>query len=175
MWQQLDCSTSGSAFDPTLNPTGCAADLFPWVEQTVGAGSDGAPPPSGGFVGAGAISMGFYNNLSDDVPYFQRLARQYAIADNYHQPIMGGTGANSIALGYGETIYYADSNGFPGTPPSNQIENPNPQTGTNNFYTQDGYGGGSYVNCSDPAQPGVDPIRDYMLSLSYHPKPECIK
>jgi phospholipase C len=174
MWQQLDCSIAGSAFDPTANPTGCAGDLFPWVEQTVGTGSNGAPPPSGGFVGEGAIAMGFYNNQTGDVPYFENLARQYAIADNYHQPIMGGTGANSIVLGYGKTIFYADSNGNPATPPMNQVENPNPQTGTNNFYTQDGYSGGSYVNCADSTQAGVAPIRNYLSSLSYNPSPDCI-
>jgi phospholipase C len=67
---------------------------------------------------------------------------------------MGGTGANHLAFGYGETIYFADSKGNPAVAPSNQIENPDPQPGTNNFYTQDGYSGGSYVNCSDPHQPG---------------------
>jgi phospholipase C len=175
MWQQLDCDIGSSAFDPMTNPTGCAEDLFPWVEEVVATGSNGAPPPAGGFVGEGAISMGFYNNLTGDVPYFQNLARQYAIADNYHQPIMGGTGANSIVLGYGKTIYYADSSGNPATPPSNQIENPNPQPGTNNFYTQDGYSGGSYVNCSDPNQPGVASIEGYLSTLSYHPNPECIQ
>ena len=174
MWQQLDCSINGDAFDPTTNPTGCAADLFTWVEQTVGAGSNGKPPPPGGFVGEGAIAMGFYNNLTDDVPYFQGLARQYSIADNYHQPIMGGTGANSLVLGYGKTIFYAKSDGSPGVPAQNQIENPNPQPGTNNFYKNDGYSGGSYVKCSDSRYPGVTPILDYLDKLSYHPKPLCL-
>jgi phospholipase C len=174
MWQQLDCSIGGVAFDPESNPTGCAEDLFPWVEQTVAAGSNGAPPPSGGFMGEGAIAMGFYNNQTGDVPYFQQLARQYAISDNYHQAIMGGTGANHLAIGYGTTIFYADSNGNPSSPPTNQIENPNPQLGTNNFYTQDGYSGGSYVNCCDSTQPGVAPILDYLSSLSYVPNPDCI-
>jgi hypothetical protein len=40
-------------------------------------------------------------------------------------------------------------------PFSNQIENPDPVAGTNNYYTQDGYSGGSYVNCSDSTAPGV--------------------
>ena len=35
MWQQLDCSKA----------TGCLNDLFAWVEATVGAGSNGMPPP----------------------------------------------------------------------------------------------------------------------------------
>lgn len=34
--------------------------------------------------------------------------------------------------------------------PLNQIEDPDPQSGTNNFYKQDGYQGGSYVLCADP-------------------------
>src|SRR5262249_49724086 len=37
-------------------------------------------------------------------------------------------------------------------------ENPNPQLGTNNAYTQDGYSGGSYSKCADRSQPGVRPI-----------------
>jgi phospholipase C len=79
-------------------------------------------------------------------------------------------------LGYGSLIYYADSStGKPMTPPTGQIENPNPVAGTNNWYTQDGYGnattggGGSYVNCADETQPGVKPIKTYLRSLPYKP------
>jgi hypothetical protein len=41
--------------------------------------------------------------------------------------------------------------------PTSQIENPNPQTGLSNpnWYTEDGYRGGSYANCGDTKQPGV--------------------
>ena len=71
---------------------------------------------------------------------------------------MGGTGANHIALGTGEAAFYQDSNGEAVAPPAGEIENPNPQPGTNT-YTQDGYGktdtteGGSYSNCSDHSAP----------------------
>ena len=68
---------------------------------------------------------------------------------------------------------YQDKNGNPAVPPENQIENPNPQPGTNNWYTQDGYSGGSYTNCSDPTQPGVGPILDYLAGLKYKPTPNC--
>jgi phospholipase C len=44
---------------------------------------------------------------------------------------------------YADALYYADANGDPTVPPANQIENPNPRLGTNNWYTQDGYSGGS--------------------------------
>ena len=62
-----------------------------------------------------------------------------------------------------------------------EIENPNPMPSTNNFYTQDGYGGGSgsptavapnanhgggsYSNCSDATQPGVPAVLNYLNSL----------
>ncbi|HQT25264.1 MAG TPA: alkaline phosphatase family protein, partial [Burkholderiales bacterium] len=82
---------------------------------------------------------------------------------NYHQFVMGGTGANFIAIASGDVAFH-NQNGMPDMPPANQIENPDPQPGTNNFYIQDGYGGGSYVDCSDPAQPGVSQIRDYIRS-----------
>ena len=43
MWQQLDCDT---LYSTEWNPSGCRSDLFPWVEVTVGAGSNGRPQPS---------------------------------------------------------------------------------------------------------------------------------
>ncbi len=118
--------------------------------------------------------MQFLNVAKGDAPYFTQLAQQYALSDNFHQSIQGGTGANHIMLGYGSLVYYADpTTGKPGTPPAGQIENPNPAPGTNNWYTQDGYGsattggGGSYVNCADETQPGVKPIKTYLRSLPY--------
>jgi phospholipase C len=175
MWQQMDCNVATAT--PT-NPSGCQMDLFPWVEVSVGAGSNGKAPPAGfdpnntayyEVTGEGAISMGFYNNYAGDAGYFGQLAHQYALNDNYHQAFAGGTGANHIMVGYGTAMYYANSNGSPATPPSNQIENPNPMPGFNNWYAQDGYSGGSYVDCSDPTQPGVKPIMDYLNSLPYAP------
>jgi phospholipase C len=164
MWQQLDCDITKAS---TTNPSGCQADLFPWVEETVATGTNGKGPSS--LKPEGAIAMGFYNNRAGDAGYFNSLAHQYALSDNYHQAIMGGTGANHLAIGYGQTIFYADSSGNPATPPSNQIENPDPQSGTNNLYTQDGYSGGSYVNCSDSSQPGVASVMSYLNSLPYTP------
>ncbi len=56
-----------------------------------------------------------------------------------------------------------------------EIENPDPQSGTNNWYTEDGYGGGafgtpsfgggSYSNCSDSDQPGVSAVLGYLSTL----------
>ena len=170
MWQQTDCSMKHAT---SANPSGCINDLFPWVETSVGTGSNGAvqtPNFTDQTTGEGSASMGFFNMAAGDVPYFKSLADDYTISDNYHQAIMGGTGANHIALGTGLAIYYSDSQGHVATPPSNEIENPNPLEGTNNYYAQDGYSGGSYTNCSDSTQPGVKQISDYLNSMpSKHP------
>jgi phospholipase C len=167
MWQQLDCDVRHATWK---NPSGCRADLFPWVEVTMGAGNNGKAQPANfneQSTGEGATSMQFLNMAKGDAPYFKQLAEQYALSDNFHQSVMGGTGANHIMLGFGDLIYYADANGEPAVPPSNQIENPNSQAGTNNWWVQDGYSGGSYVNCADESQPGVAAVRKYLKSLPY--------
>ncbi len=173
MWQQTDCSTARATQE---NPSGCRNDLFPWVEATVSAGSNGKPPPgpiTNETTKEGAIAMGFYNVRIGDEPYFNALAREYTLADNYHQPFMGGTGANSIMVGAADAYWFSDGHGHPAIPPTRQIENPNPQPGTVNYYTQDGYSGGSYSNCSDPNAPGTNSIIAYLKSLPYSANPNC--
>jgi phospholipase C len=166
MWQQLDCDVTKVS---RHNASGCQADLFPWVEHTVSSGSNGNPTPTP--LKEGDIAMGFYNVANGDAPYLAQLAREYTLNDNYHQPVMGGTFANQMMFGYADALYYAGPNGDPAVPPANQIENPNPVQGTNNWYTDDGYGGGSYTNCSDFQQPGVAPIINYLNSI--HVEPNC--
>jgi phospholipase C len=174
MWQQADCNVAYATED---NPSGCQSDLFPWVEVTIGCGSDGcstgstSPPTNLISTGEGATSMEFFNVLKGDAPYMKSLADTYTLSDNFHQSVMGGTMANHIEFGFADSIWYSDGNGNALTPPSNQIENPNPQPGTNNWYDSDGYGeangtgGGSYVNCADLSQPGVPAIVNYLESL----------
>lgn len=167
MWQQLDCNVNNAS---ASNPSGCLADLFPWVETTMGAGNNGATQPANftdQTTGEGSTSMQFLNVAKGDAPYFAELARTYTLSDNFHQSVMGGTGANHIMLGYGNPIFYADANGNPAVPPTNQIENPNSQAGTNNWWVQDGYSGGSYVNCADDTQPGVASVKGYLKTLPY--------
>jgi len=197
-WQQLDCNIK---FATPKNPSGCKGDLFPWVEVTVGAGTNGKPQPTNFTnltTGEGSTAMGFYNVLDGDVPYLYELANKYSMSDNYHQPVMGGTGANSIMLGFGDALYFTDPNGNPAKPPEGQkvfvgtinegivheIENPNPQLNTNNWYTEDGYGGGgfgqgpvfgggSYSECSDSDAPGVNSVLKYLSTLPYQVDPKC--
>lgn len=173
MWQQLDC---GAGQATSANPSGCLADLFPWVEITIGAGSNGKPRPNpfnDETTHEGATSMSFFNVQNGDAPYLNALAHEFALSDNYHQAVMGGTGANHVAIGTGDAVWYSDGKGNPLTPPSNEIENPNPAPGTNNWYAQDGYSGGTYSNCSDSTQPGVGQVLSYLSALPYKPASRC--
>ena len=93
------------------------------------ADSNGAPPPhpfTDESTDQGALDMGFYNMAAGDAPTFNFLAQHYAMSDNYHQAVMGGTGANHIALGTGNAAFYQNSNGKAVEPPAGEIENPNP-------------------------------------------------
>ena len=171
MWQQLDCNVRH--ITPS-NPSGCAADLFPWVETTIGAGNNGIAQPAGfndRSTGEGSTAMGFYNVLRGDAPYFKLLADEYAMSDNFHQSIEGGTGANHVFLGTGDEDWYSDGQGHPLVPPTLNTENPNPQPGTNNWYTQDGYSGGTYSDCADASNPGVSAVNGYLRAM--HVDPNC--
>jgi phospholipase C len=205
MWQQLDCSVAHAS---ATNPSGCDAALFPWVETTVGAGTNGLKQPanfstdyapSAKTTGEGSTAMGFYNVQNGDAPYFKYLADTYAMSDNFHQSVNGGTGANHIMFGHGDAIWFSDGKGNAAAPPHkvtvaagtanagivDEIENPKPAASTNNWYTEDGYGGGSfgspsfgggsYTSCADTTQPGVAPITNYLKSLPIPIDPRCEK
>jgi phospholipase C len=166
--------------------------------------------PDAQTTGEGSSALGFYNVQQGDVPYFKSLADQYTLSDNFHQSMSGGTGPNHIMFGHADAIWFSDGNGNPATPPENQevftqpyqgapnpdegivneVEDPNPAAGTNNWYSEDGYGnsynsgypppfypnpaygGGSYSNCSDAKEPGVGPIVNYLNSLGIDPRCE---
>jgi phospholipase C len=195
MWQQLDCNADNATEN---NPSGCDARLFPWVETTVGAGTNGVKQPANFSTeysstavttGEGSTAMGFYNVQNGDVPYFKQLADNYSMSDNFHQSVNGGTGANHIMLGHADMIWFSDGKNHAIAPPHgvkvaagsanagivDEVENPNPAPKTNNWYTEDGYGGGSfgspsfgggsYSECADLTQPGVAPIVNYLHSL----------
>jgi phospholipase C len=173
MWQQTDCSPVSATSD---NPSGCLSDLFSWVEVSIGAGNNGAPQPNpftNQTTGEGSTALGIYNIQAGDAPYMKYLADNYTLSDNMHQSVMGGTGANHIMFGFGDAIWYSNGKGGIAKPPKEQIENPNPQKGTNNWYDQDGYSGGSYSNCSDLSQPAVPVIVNYLQSLNPPISPRC--
>jgi phospholipase C len=133
-------------------------DLFAWVALTVGMGGDTSGVTSTS-TGQGGELMGFLNMASGDAGYLRGLADRYALSDNYHQPMMGGTAMNFFMLVTGDAPFYNEA-GRAAVPPENLIENPDAVAGTENFYRRDGYQGGSYVNCSDRDSPGVAAIVD---------------
>ena len=65
------------------------------------------------------------------------------MSDNYHQAVMGGTGANHVMMGTGDAIFWSDGHGTPTTPPSH-IANPDPLPGSDDQYVVDiGFDGNS--------------------------------
>ncbi len=115
MWQQTDCNADYATKD---NPSGCLNDLFPWVEDYRRYRQQRRPPAEQlqrHTTGEGSTSMAFYNMAQGDAPYFKELADKYTINDNFHQSVMGGTGANHIMFGFGDAIFYTNSSGVAAT------------------------------------------------------------
>lgn len=170
MWQQSDCDVKNATRE---NPSGCLSDLYPFVITNYTNQPD---PASKGAIddNGGGNSMAFYNVQNGDAPLFKSLADQYTMSDNFHQSVMGGTGANHVMLGLGDAIFWSDGNGHPTAPPSH-IANPDPLPGTDDVYTVDLNFDGNFTECGDSTQPGVDAVRDYLASLPYRPNPNCEK
>ena len=185
MWQQADCNISTATAE---NPSGCMHDLVTWVATTQGWGLTGQCVPTIGNTHCtaptddegtyqGGVAMGIYNMAAGELPVLQSFAQKYALNDNYHQAIMGGTGPNSQAIFTGDVFYFADpsGSGAPVIPSADLIDNPDPLPGSNNFYTQDtlppadagstSFGGAT--NCSDTSQHGVSAIVNYLGQLPY--------
>ena len=172
MWQQSDCNIRNAT---RTNPSGCLSDLYPFVISNYTS-----EPDPGSFVTPGLVddngegnSMAFYNMHNGDVPVLKGLADQYSMSDNYHQAVMGGTGANHIMLGSGDAFFWSDGMGNPTVPPAIVLANPNPIPGSNDQYIVDLGFNGDFANCADSTQPGIKPIRQYLESLPYDPRPNC--
>jgi phospholipase C len=168
MWQQSDCNVKNATRE---NPSGCLSDLYPFVITNYTNQPD---PANKGAIddNGGGNSMAFYNVQQGDAPEFKSLADQFTMSDNYHQAVMGGTGANHIMMGTGDAIFWSDGQGTPTVPPSH-IANPNPLPGTDDVYTVDLNFDGNFTECADASQPGIAPVRDYLASLPYRPNPNC--
>ena len=170
MWQQSDCNIKNAT---RHNPSGCLSDLYPFVITNYTNQIDSVfdNPPAIDDNGGGN-SMAFYNVQAGDAPVLKKLADEFSMSDNFHQSVMGGTGANHVMLGTGDAIFWSDGMGNPTVPPSH-IANPNPLPGSDDVYTVDLLFDGNFAECADPAEPGVKPIRDYLESLPYDPKANC--
>ena len=161
MYQQMDCAIDAEHVTRD-NPTGCLHDLQSAITTTF-ATPPGATPHDTG------QTMAFFNMQNGDAPITKRLADQFTMSDNYHQPVMGGTGPDSVPLGFADQVFFSDGNGNPVTPPANTIYNPDPQPNTLNLYTSRK----QFFNCSDPAAPGVQAILSYLSKLPYRLNPKC--
>jgi phospholipase C len=148
MWQQADCRAAEAT---PANPSGCLGDLFPFIASSFSRRSNGN-------------AMAFYNVGNGDAPFLKQLADSFTISDNFHQPLMGGTGANHQMLGLGDTLFWSDGRGNPVPPPAALVANPNPLPGSNE-YTIDG----NWTQCADAAQPGIAPIVAYLRALGLSP------
>jgi phospholipase C len=155
MWQQSDCDIHNAT---RANPSGCLSDLYPFVTTTFNGGKDG-----------GGWPMAFLNVNQGDAPFLKRLADEFTMSDNYHQPAMGGTGIQHNYLGMADNVFFTDETGKAIPPSPFLVANPDPQPGSNNHYKGDIL----YANCSDPTQPGIAPIVNYLASLSYNPATKC--
>jgi phospholipase C len=91
------------------------------------------------------------------------------MSDNYHQPVMGGTGPDSVPLGFADQVFFGDGSGNPLKPAANRIYNPDPQAGTLNLYTSRA----QWFNCSDTSQPGIQAITSYLNALPYEISTNC--
>jgi phospholipase C len=151
MWQQVDCSVANAT---PANPSGCLGDLYPFVAT---ARDD-----------SGSNSMGFFNMDRGDVPLLNRLAHEFALSDNFHQAVMGGTAANHMMLGTGDAIFWTPFNGID-TPPAKVIADPDPKSPASDAFTVDG----NFTACGDTTQPGIAPIVGYLGSLPWHPHSNC--
>jgi len=161
MVQQVDCAIDAEHVSKN-NPTGCLHDLQSAIDTTYSTPPGGTPHDTG-------QTMEFMNMRNGDAPLFKSLADQYTISDNYHQPVMGGTGPDSQPLGFADQIFFSDGHGNPATPPANRIYNPDPKAGTLNLYTLRA----DWFNCSDPSQPGIAAINNYLNALPYALNTRC--
>ena len=161
MVQQVDCAIDAEHVSKD-NPTGCLHDLQSAIDTTYSTPLGGTPHDSG-------QTMEFFNIQNGDAPLFKSLADNYTMSDNYHQPVLGGTGPDSQPLGFADQVFFSDGKGNPATPAAKNIYNPDPVAGTLNLYTQRA----QWFNCSDPSQPGIAAITDYLKALPYAVDPKC--
>ncbi len=161
MYQQMDCAIDNEHVSRD-NPTGCLHDLQSAVTTTYSTPLTGVPHDTG-------QTMAFFNMQQGDVPVLKRLADEFTMSDNYHQPVLGGTGPDSVPLGFADQVFFSDGAGHATTPPASSIYNPDPQAGTLNLYTARK----QWFNCADQSQPGIPAISAYLSALPYHVSPNC--
>ena len=153
MWQQSDCSRVNATAD---NPSGCLNDLYPFVGV---ARNDGS----------GGNSMGFYNVSTGDAPVLKRLADEYTLNDNYHQPVMGGTMVQHTMIGTADEIPWDTFQGQAARRPRRASPIPIPHRARTSHSRSTRIG----PTVLTYAQPGIPAIVNYLATLPWHPTPNC--
>src|SRR5258708_197072 len=153
MVQQVDCAIDAEHVSQR-NPTGCLHDLQSAIATTYSTPPGGTPHDTG-------QPMEFFNMQNGDSPLFKSLADKYTMSDNYHQPVLGGTGPDSQPLGFADQIFFSDGNGNPATPPATRIYNPDPVAGTLTLYTRRA----QRFTCNHTPQPASPPIPGSLTAL----------
>src|SRR5262249_36780871 len=143
-----DCSLAAAT---PSNPAGCRNDLYPYVG--IARGDD-----------SGSNAMGFYNVLAGDAPLFKRLADEYTMSDNYHQPVMGGTAVQHTMMTPGDNLPWDQVAGLPPAPAAAQAADPPPKSASAPAFVRDR----RWMAC-DPSKPGIGPIVDYLKTLPWRP------
>ena len=161
MVQQVDCAIDAEHVSKD-NPTGCLHDLQSAITTTYSTPLTGTPHDTG-------QTMAFFNMQNGDAPLLKDLADRYTMSDNYHQPVLGGTGPDSQPLGFADQVFFSDGMGNPATPAATNVYNPDPQAGTLNLYTHRA----QWFNCSDTSQPGIAAITNYLNALPYVVDTKC--
>jgi len=161
MVQQVDCAIDDEHVSKD-NPTGCLHDLQSAITTTFSTPPTGTPHDTG-------QTMAFFNMQDGDAPLLKSLADKYTMSDNYHQPVLGGTGPDSQPLGFADQVFFSDGKGNPATPAAANIYNPDPQAGTLNLYTKRA----QWFNCNDTTQPGIAAITNYLNALPYRIQTNC--
>ncbi len=150
MWEQSDCNVQNAT---KQNPSGCLNDLYPYVGV---ARNDGST----------SNAMGFYNVQQGDAPILKKLADQYTISDNYHQPVMGGTFVQHQMIGTGDgmpwTPYTNQSNVTLSAPPINKQVDPTPSSSTSIGFTADK----AWTSCDTS---WAKAVLDYEATLPWQP------
>ena len=158
MWQQLDCSVA--ARDARRTPSGCTRRPLPLGRGHHRRGQQRQRA-------AGRLQRRVHGRRLDVDGLLQRaagrravlqVARRHVRDERQLPPVdRGRHGRQPRRARHGRRgSGTATARATRSSPPALEIENPDPQAGTNNWYTQDGYSGGTYSDCADETQPGVD-------------------
>jgi phospholipase C len=161
MVQQVDCAIDKEHVSKD-NPTGCLHDLQSAVTTTYSTPPGSTPHDTG-------QTMAFFNMQNGDAPLMKFLADTYTMSDNYHQPVLGGTGPDSQPLGFADQVFFSDGSGHTATPRVANIYNPDPVPGTLNLYAHRA----QWFDCSDTTHPGIAAIAAYLNALPYAVETKC--